>query len=259
MTSKPDNPPISNTSSSNEPGNPGADFFATTKWTVVLTAGRNTRPRAQRALQELCRIYWYPLYVYVRRRGHSKEDAEDLTQGFFARFLQGNYLETVSKEKGRFRAFLLASLKHFLANEYDRANRQKRGGGQRLFSLDWQEAENRYRIDPADELSPDKLYDRAWAVTLLECVLARLRDESVRDGRLDQFQRLRAFLMLGKSAIRYAETAAALNVTEGALRVTVHRLRRRYRELLIEEISQTLSDPAMAAQEIKALFTAVAD
>ena len=259
MTSEPANQPDSTPSSSNPSGKPGADYFATTRWTVVLTAGQSARPQARRALEELCRIYWYPLYVYVRRHGHSKEDAEDLTQGFFARFLEANYLEKVSSEKGRFRAFLLASLKHFLANEYDRANRQKRGGGQKVLSLDWQDADNRYRIDPADEVSPDKLYDRAWAVTLLECVLARLRDESARDGKLQQFQRLRPFLMLGKSAIRYAEAAAALNVTEGALRVAVHRLRRRYRELLVEEISQTLSDPAMVAEEIKALFTAVAD
>jgi RNA polymerase sigma factor (sigma-70 family) len=259
VTSEPASKAASAASSSNDSGRPGADYFATTRWTVVLAAGQNTRPQARRALEELCRIYWYPLYVYVRRQGHSKEDAEDLTQGFFARFLEANYLDKVNSEKGRFRAFLLASFKHFLANEYDRANRQKRGGGQKVLSLDWQDADNRYRIDPADEVSPDKLYDRAWAVTLLECVLARLRDESARDGKLEQFLRLRPFLMLGKSAVRYAETAADMNVTQGALRVTVHRLRRRYRELLVEEISQTLSDTAMATEEIKALFNAVAD
>src|SRR5205085_4091142 len=137
-----------------------ADVFATTRWTVVLAAGRPHAPLADAALEELCRTYWYPLYVYVRRQTATREDAEDLTQAFFARFLEKNYLEGLSSDKGKFRAFLLASLKHFLANEWDRANRQKRGGGVANLSLDWQDAETRYQIHPADNLSPDKLYDR---------------------------------------------------------------------------------------------------
>src|SRR3989442_6709270 len=143
----------------------GGDVFATTRWTVVLAAGRPKAPHADMALEELCRTYWYPLYVYVRRQTSTREDAEDLTQSFFAKFLEKNYLEGLSSDKGKFRAFLLAALKHFLANEWDRANRQKRGSGITLLSLDWQSADTRYQIDPADNLSPDKLYDQAWGGT----------------------------------------------------------------------------------------------
>jgi len=211
------------------------------------------------ALEELCRTYWYPLYVFVRRQTPTREDAEDLTQAFFARFLEKNYLEGLSSDQGRFRAFLLAALKHFLANEWDRAHRQKRGGGVANLSLDWQDADTRYQIDPADNSSPDKLYDRAWAVTLLERVISRLRDESAAGGRSRLFEALKPFLMVGKSAIPYANAAAALDMAESAVRVAVHRLRRRYRELLREEISQTLSDPARAEEEMQALFSAFAD
>ena len=246
--------PEPSTTSTPAPG----DIFATTHWTVVLAAGRRSTPQADHALEELCRTYWYPLYAYVRRRGHSKEDAEDLTQGFFARFLERNYLEGLSGEKGRFRAFLLAALKHYLANEHDRAGRQKRGGGVAPLSLDWQEADTRYQIDPADQFSPDKLYDRAWAMMLLEQVIARLRDECAAGGKAGVFEQLRPFLMVGKSDIPYAQAAAALGWNEGAARVAVHRLRKRYRELLRETIAQTLSDPAQIEEELRALFCAVA-
>ena len=239
--------------------NATGDIFATTRWTVVLTAGRQASPQAAVALEELCHTYWYPLYVYVCRQTPTREDAEDLTQSFFARFLEKNYLEGLSSEKGKFRAFLLAVLKHFLANEWDRANRQKRGGGVTPLSLDWQDADTRYQIDPADNLSPDKLYDRAWAVTLLERVITRLRDESAAEGKARLFEQLKPSLMVGKSAIPYGEAAAALDLTEGAVRVAVHRLRRRYRELLREEISQTLSDPAQVEEEMQALFSAFTD
>src|ERR1035438_9950385 len=151
-------------------------IFATTHWTVVLAAGRGSSRQADVALEELCRTYWYPLYAYVRRHGHSREDAEDLTQGFFARLLEKNYLEGITNDKGKFRAFLLVAFKRFLANEWDRANRQKRGGGVAPLSLDWQDAETRYQINPAHDLSPDKLYDRAWAVIVLERVITRLQD-----------------------------------------------------------------------------------
>jgi len=222
----------------------------------VLAAGAQSSPAAAVALEELCHTYWYPLYVYVRRQGHAREDAEDLTQEFFARFLEKNYLAGLSSNQGRFRAFLLASLKHFLANEWDRANRQKRGGGIPPLSLDWQEADTRYQIDPADNLSPDKLYDRAWAVTLLERVVARLREENSTEGRAGQFEQLKFYLMVGNDQVPYAEVAAALIMSEGAVRVAVHRLRRRYRELLQQEIAQTLSDPAQAGEEMRALLGA---
>lgn len=211
------------------------------------------------ALEELCRTYWYPLYVYVRRQTPTREDAEDLTQAFFARFLEKNYLAGLNSERGRFRAFLLAALKHFLANEWDRANRQKRGGGMSTVPLDWQTADTRYQIDPPDNLSPDKLYDRAWAVTVLERVLARLRDENAMEGKADLFARLKPFLMVGKGAIPYAEVAEALKLTEGAVRVAVHRLRGRYRELLRDEVRQTISDPAQVEEEMRALFSAFAE
>ena len=235
------------------------DIFATTHWTAVIAAGRGGSPEAEVAIEELCRTYWFPLYVYVRRQTPTREDAEDLTQAFFARFLEKNYLENLTAQKGKFRAFLLAALKHFLANEWDRANRQKRGGGVAPLSLDWQDAEARYQIEPADNLSPDKLYDRAWAVTLLEKVLGRLQDEHATEDQARLFGQLRGFLMVGTNAIPYPEAAARLNLSEGAARVAVHRLRRRYRELLRDQISQTLAEPAQVAEEMKTLFSAFAN
>jgi RNA polymerase sigma factor (sigma-70 family) len=235
------------------------DIFATTRWTVVLAAGRQGAPQADAALEELCRTYWYPLYAYVRRRGHSREDAEDLTQAFFARLLEKHYLEGVSSEKGRFRAFLLVALKRFLANEWDRASAQKRGGGVLPLSLDWQDADSRYQINPADNFSPDRLYDRAWAMTMLERVITRLRDESGSAGNANLYERLKSFLTVGRSEIPYAQAAATLGMTEGAVRVAVHRLRRRFRELLREEVAQTLAEPAQADEEMHALFSALAE
>jgi len=233
-----------------------ADVFATTHWTVVMAAGRGCSREAEVALEELCRTYWFPLYVYVRRQTPTREDAEDLTQAFFARFLEKNYLEKLSSDKGKFRAFLLAALKHFLANEWDRAHSQKRGRGVMPISLDWQNADARYQIEPVDNLSPDKLYDRAWAITLLQRVLARLRDENATEDKSRLFAQLKPFLMVGTSAVPYWEAAAKLNLTEGAVRVAVHRLRVRYRELLRDEISQTLSDTSEVSEEMRTLFSA---
>jgi DNA-directed RNA polymerase specialized sigma24 family protein len=225
----------------------------------VIAAGVCSTPNAVVALEELCHTYWYPLYAYVRRRGCSREDAEDLTQAFFARFLEKNYLEGLTSEKGRFRAFLLAALKHFLANEWDRAKRQKRGGGVANLSLDWQSADTRFGVEPADNLSPDKLYDRTWALTLLERVIMQLRDENGAEGKARSFEQLKPFLMSGKGAIPCAQAAAALDMTESAVRVAVHRLRRRYRELLRKEIAQTLSHPEQVDEEMRALLSAFAD
>jgi len=232
------------------------DYFATTHWTVVLTAGRRHTPQSDVALEELCRTYWYPLYAFVRRQGHTREDAEDLTQAFFSRFLAKNYLEKIRSGNGRFRGFLLASLKHFLINEWVRARRIKRGGGQAMLSLDWQDADSRYTISPPDNLSPDKLYDRAWAVTLLERVIVRLRQEAAAAENVGQFEKLKPFLTAGKGAIPYAEVAATSGMPEGTVRVAVHRLRRRYRELLRDEIAHTLSDPGQVEEEMRALFAA---
>ncbi len=232
------------------------DIFATTRWTVVLAAGRSSTPQAAVALEELCRTYWYPLYAYVRRQGHTKEDAEDLVQGFFARFLAKNYLASLSAERGRFRAFLLASLKHFLANEWDKSQRQKRGGGAAHLSLDWQTADTRFQVAATNEPSPDQAFDREWALALLERVITRLRDECAADGKAASFDRLKPFLTVDRDAVPYAQAAAELGLAEGAVRVAVHRLRRRYRELLRDEIAQTLSDPAQVDEELRALFGA---
>lgn len=233
-------------------------MFVTTRWTVVLAAADENSPAATVALEDLCREYWYPLYAYVRRRGHSPENAEDLTQEFFARFLEKKYLAGLDANRGRFRAFLLTALKHFLANEWDRSNRQKRGGGATLLSLDYQGADTRYQVEPADQLSPDKLFDRTWALTLLERVIVRLADENQAEDRGEQFQQLKTYLMVGAKDIPHAEVAAKLNWTENAVRVAVHRLRKRYRELMQDEIKQTLADPAQAADEMRSLMSAFA-
>ncbi|HWQ91563.1 MAG TPA: sigma factor-like helix-turn-helix DNA-binding protein [Clostridia bacterium] len=242
--------------SSTAPATTPADIFATTHWTVVLAAGKGSPPEAARALESLCQIYWYPLYAYVRRQGYSKEDAEDLTQGFFARFLARNYLEDVRSDKGRFRAFLLASLKHYLANEFHRSHRLKRGGGLAPLSLDWRDAEARYGVEPADAASPDKLYDRAWALLLLERVIAALGEESASQGKTALFAALKPFLMVDQDGVPYSQIATQLQLNEGAVRVAVHRLRRRYRALLRKEIAQTLSDPSQVEAELGALFSA---
>lgn len=231
------------------------DIFATTHWTVVLAAGRKHTPQSDQALEQLCKTYWYPLYAYVRRRGHSKEDAEDLTQAFFARFLEKNYLDGLSAERGRFRAFLLASLKHFLANEWDKSHRQKRGGNKTHLSLDWQTADTQFQVAGAGD-SPDKAFDREWAVALLAHVIERLQRECANDGRSEQFDHLKIFLTAGKGAVSYGEVAKTLHMEEGAVRVAVHRLRKRYRQLLHDEIAQTLHDPAQVDEELRALFGA---
>lgn len=243
-----------NTSSST----PRGDIFATTHWTVVLAAGRKHTAQSDAALEELCKTYWFPLYAYVRRRGHSKEDAEDLTQAFFARMLEKNYLEGLSAERGRFRAFLLAALKHFLANEWDKTQRKKRGGHLQHLSLDWQNADTQFQVATATDLNPDKTFDREWAVALLARVLERLRAECKAEGKEGQFLRLKSTLTGGKGSICYGEVARTLNLNEGAVRVAVHRLRKRYRQLLTEEIAQTVADPAQADEEMRALFAAFA-
>jgi RNA polymerase sigma factor (sigma-70 family) len=236
---------------------PGA-VFATTHWTVVLAAGRRHTPQSDGALEELCRTYWFPLYAYVRRRGHSKEDAEDLTQAFFARFLGKNYLEGLSAERCRFRAFLLASLKNFTVNEWKKSQRLKRGGGEALLSLDWETADAKFQVASTAEPSPDKAFDREWAVALLGKVIERLQAECEAGGRSRQFNELKIFLTAGKGALPYADAARSLDMTEGAVRLAAHRLRKRYRQLLRDEIAQTLTDPAMVDEEVQTLFGAFA-
>lgn len=204
-------------------------------------------------MEELCGTYWYPLYAYVRRCGYDSHEAEDLTQEFFARLLAKNYLADVDRAKGKFRSFLLASLKHFLANEWDRAQAKKRGGGHTIISLD---AETRYRQEPMDELSADKLLDRQWAIALLDQVLARLGAEYADAGKSEVFEQLKNSLTGNRDSIPYAAIAAKLDTTEGAVKVAVHRLRQRYRKLLREEIAHTVASPAEIDEEIRHLFAA---
>jgi RNA polymerase sigma-70 factor (ECF subfamily) len=237
---------------------PSGEYFQSTHWTVVLAAGRKHTPESDVALEKLCATYWFPLYAYVRRRGHSREDAEDLTQAFFAAFLAKNYLDQVSAERGRFRAFLLASLKHFLSNESDKSQRQKRGGGAPHLSLDWNSADTQFQVAATTEKSPDQAFDREWAVALLGNVVERLEEESVAAGRARQFAELRIFLTVGKGAVPHAAAAEALGMDEGAVRVALHRLRKRYRELLRDEIAQTLTDASDLDEEMRALIGAFA-
>jgi RNA polymerase sigma-70 factor (ECF subfamily) len=222
---------------------------------VVLAAAGGEDPHAQEALSRLCQVYWYPLYAFVRRQGHAPPEAQDLTQEFFARLLAKHWLDDVDRAKGKFRSFLLAALKHFLANERARAHRLKRGGGQQLVSLDMASAENRYAGEPADPLTPEKVYERHWALTLLEQTLDRLCREYEAAGKGLLFNQLQGSLTGEKTLAPYAQLARQLAMTEGALKVAVHRLRHRYRELLREEIAQTVTSPAEIDEEIRYLFT----
>ena len=224
----------------------------------MVSAGQRHTPQSDHALEELCRSYWFPLYAYVRRRGHTKADAEDLTQAFFEKFLAKNYLEGLSAEHGRFRAFLLASLKHFLANEWDKSQRQKRGSGATHLSLDWQTADSKFQVAATNEPSPDQAFDREWALALLSKVIERLQADCVAEGKAKLFDQLKVFLAEGKGETAQSEVAKALGMEEGAVRVAVHRLRKRYRQLLRDEIANTLSDPAMVEEEMRALFGAFA-
>ena len=214
--------------------------FPTTLWTVVLHAGRDEPAQAQAALAQLCQAYWYPLYSFVRRRGYSPHDAQDLTQAFFAQLLEKRGLERVDPELGRFRTFLLASLKNFLANDWDRAHARKRGGGQTIVSLDEESAESRYQLEPSHDMTPERHFERQWAMTLLDQVLDALRDEYHAEGKGDLFEELKAVLIGQPEA--YADMAARLRRSEGAIKVAVHRLRHRYRELMRARIAETVGE-----------------
>jgi RNA polymerase sigma factor (sigma-70 family) len=233
--------------------------FITTHWSVVLAAEGSDSRRAAEALEKLCRTYWYPLYAYVRRSGHSPEDAQDLTQEFFARLIAKHYLAAVDPERGKFRWFLLLAVKRFLLNEHERTTAAKRGGKHPHVSFDGQKAEERYRTDAADLHAPDRLFDRAWATNLIETTYQQLEEEYVLAGKRALFQRLRMFLSGDKAELTYAEVGAGLQMTEGAVKVAVHRLRRRYRDLLREQVAQTVRTAADLAEELRNLQAAFAD
>jgi RNA polymerase sigma-70 factor (ECF subfamily) len=209
-------------------------------------------------LEKLCRAYWPPIYAFVRRQGHGPHDAQDLTQEFFARLLEKNYLADVNRAKGRFRSFLLASLKHFLANEWDKARAQKRGGGKILIPIDAATADTSCGFEPADDSTPEKIFERRWALTLLEQVLRRLREEHVRDGKEKLFDQLKPTLTEASREVRYAEIAECIGASEGAVKVAVHRLRKRYREVLRAEIAATVASPGEVEDELRNLFAALA-
>jgi RNA polymerase sigma-70 factor (ECF subfamily) len=232
--------------------------FASTRWTQVFAAANPEHPQTQEALATLCRTYWPPLYSYVRRRGHSPADAEDLTQGFFARLLRLDSLAEVRREKGRFRAFLLASLKHYLSDERDRERAEKRGSGL-VVPLDAGEAETRFQREPVDPaVTPDRAFDRAWAIALLDRVTAHLQNDYVDAGQRELFETLSFCLTGSRSDVPYEELASRLGMNEPAVRVAVHRMRKRYRELLRDEILRTVNDPEEIDDELRELRRAIA-
>jgi DNA-directed RNA polymerase specialized sigma24 family protein len=231
--------------------------FATTRWSLIVAAREQDTPQAQQALSRLCESYWYPLYAYIRRRGHTADEAGDLTQGFFARLLERDFFGAADPVKGRFRAFLLASCKNFLANEHDHARARKRGGGRSPESIHLASAEGRYSREPSHDLTPEKLFERRWAVTLLDRVLARLREEFTARGKATQFDHLRVYLVGERSGPPHGKAAEELGMTAGAVKVAVHRMRQRYRELLREEIAHTVEGQDQIDEEIRQLFAAL--
>jgi RNA polymerase sigma-70 factor (ECF subfamily) len=233
----------------------GGSRFEVTRWSIVLAAGGGDSREARGALEKLCATYWYPLYAFVRRQGRDAHDAQDLTQEFFARLLEKGWLESVDRAKGKFRSFLLATMKHFLANEWDRAHAQKRHGGRALLSLDAESAESRYAMEPAESATADKIFERRWALTLLDQVLARLREEFAAAGKAKIFDELKPALTGEK--IPYDEIGGRLAMNEGAVKTAVHRLRQRYRELIRDEIAQTLGSEEDVDSELRHLMAAL--
>lgn len=242
---------------SEKPPNSQPSLFATTRWSIVGEAAGGVDTRAERALAGIFETYWPPLYRYVRRLGHQQQDAEDLVQGFFASLLEGNGLRLADRDRGRFRTFLLGSLKNHITNEWHRGRRLKRGGFAIHVPIDRRQAECGF--EPADPRSPDKLFDREWAIALLEKVLAGLESESLASEDPQSFSRWKPFLSVSSAGIRYAEIAEEFGMTEGAARVAVHRLRKRYRQRLRDEISRTLATDALVDDEMRALFAVLSE
>jgi RNA polymerase sigma-70 factor (ECF subfamily) len=235
----------------------GRGRFATTCWSVVRAAQDPLSPIAQQALAALCEGYWYPLYVFIRRQGYQPAEAEDLTQGFFARLLEKDFLASVDRGKGRFRSFLLAACSHFIANERDRANAVKRGGKCHLVNLDFAAAEARYGKEPSHRLTAEKMFERRWALTMLDQVLARLRDDYVAANKGVLFDRLRTCLLGQKGVLSYGQVAVELEMSQGAVRVAAHRLRQEFRDALRQEIARTMADTDQVDDEIRDLFAAL--
>ena len=234
-----------------------AGSFQTTHWSVVLAAGQAGAPRAEAAIENLCRTYWYPLYAYVRRQGHNAHDAQDLTQEFFARMLEKRYLQLADRERGRFRSFLLKSLQHFLVNEWVRGQAQKRGGGQQSIALDEAAADRIFQQEPAAQLAPEMLYDKRWAITLLDRAMDRLGADYAAGGKRDLFDQLKSLLLVENSGETYRELGGQSGLSEGATKVAVHRLRKRFRDAVRAEIAQTVATPAEVDEELRFLMAAM--
>lgn len=228
-----------------------AGQFATTHWSVVLLAGENNSTQAVEALEKLCRTYWYPLYAFVRREGHSPEEAADLTQELFSRLLADNSFARVSRSKGKFRSFLLAAMKHLLANEWHRSQTQKRGGGAVHFSLDAFAAEDRYQLDPPDASTAETIFDQRWAEALVDSVTSRLQAEFTTADMAGRFEALKVFLLVDEEPASYAQTAQKLGLTESAVKSAIHRMRQRYGELLRTEIANTVTNPLEMEEELR--------
>jgi RNA polymerase sigma-70 factor (ECF subfamily) len=233
----------------------GRAQFDNTHWSVVLLAGQSASPLCKEALENLCASYWCPLYAFLRRQGYASADAKDLTQAFFARFVEKNFLSSVNPAKGKFRSFLLAALKHFLANEWDRAHAEKRGGKHSFVSLDEQIAEGRYQVEPASTITPEELFDHQWALTVFDETFRRVKAERESDGKAAQFKELHVYLSSEPAAGAYAAVGARLHMSNEAVAVEVHRLRKRYGELLRKEIGRTVSTPAEISEEMRFLFS----
>jgi len=240
-----------------ESGKEPAMQFNTTHWSVVLAAGEAGSEQAAAALARLCQTYWFPVYAFIRKRGNSPEEAQDFTQEFFSIFLEKNYVAKAARDRGRFRVFLMSSVENFLHNQYDRARAQKRGGGQKLISLDGADAEERYQMEPVEEADPVRVYEQQWASTLLETVLTRLRNDFGAEGRAGLFDDLQAHLWGETETIPYPQLAEKFGLSAGNVKTIAHRLRERYREVLREEISQTVAKPGDVDDEIQYLMRIV--
>jgi RNA polymerase sigma-70 factor (ECF subfamily) len=243
---------------SRSPGSSGGGGrFVTTRWTLVLAAADTASPDSREALAALCQDYWYPLYVYARRRGHGPEDARDLTQGFFAKLLEKNYLKAADRERGKFRTFMLTALQRYMANEWDRERAQKRGGGKPPISLDLEWAEGGLAQEPADDMTPEDVFERCWAMAQFEKVIERMRGEMSLPGREARFELLKGYVTGEGGNLPYREVAKQLEVSESSVKVAVHRMRKRFGELLREEVRQTVDRPESVDAEVRHLLSSV--
>jgi RNA polymerase sigma-70 factor (ECF subfamily) len=238
-------------------GNVGRGGFATTRWTLIRAATERAKPEARQALERLCQLYWFPVYAHIRRKGNSADQSADLTQAFFAHMLESDALDTAEPERGRFRSFLLTCADHFLANEHHRETAQKRGGGRSLISIDVRSAEGRLLKDPADGHTPERAFERSWALALLERVFEQLKHEYNSSDKAAVFARLHVFLPKGERTQSYRDVALELRMTEAAVKVAVHRMRTRFGAILRDEILETVERPEDIDEEIKRLFEAV--